>query len=101
MSTAWSPFSLVIPTSPFCPVCVLRFARGFWPFANTHYGERLLTWDNSQRTPKNADEAAFLQDQIDKEVKLGHYSQLFGPDLLPGMYSMPIHAVPKPGSKKF
>ncbi|KAF9468462.1 hypothetical protein BDZ94DRAFT_1370126 [Collybia nuda] len=26
----------------------------------------------------------------------GRFSALFGPDLLPGMFSMPIHAVPKP-----
>ena len=75
--------------------------EGFWPFANTHYGEWPLTWDNSQRTPKTPDEAAFLQDQIDKEVELGRYSAPFGPDLLAGMYSMPIHALPQPGSKKF
>ena len=42
-----------------------------------------------------------MQEQIDKKVKLGHYSGPFGPDLLPGIYSMPIHAVPKPSSKKF
>ena len=30
----------------------------------------------------------FLQEQIDKEVQLGRYSEPFGPDLLPGMYSM-------------
>ena len=41
----------------------------------------------------------FLQEQIDKEVELGYYSDSFSPDLLPGMYSMPIHGVPKPGSK--
>jgi hypothetical protein len=38
--------------------------------------------------------------QIEREVEVGHYSQAFGPDLLPGMYSMPIHAVPKPSTNK-
>ena len=50
------------------------------PFANTYYGEWPLTWDNSQCTPKTPDEAIFLQEQIDKEVQLGHYSEPFGPD---------------------
>ena len=44
----------------------------------------------------------FLQEQIGKEVELGRSSDSFGPDLLPGMYSMPIHAAPtKPDSKKY
>jgi len=34
-------------------------------------------------------------------VQLGHYSEAFGPDLLPGMYSSPVHAVDKPGTTTF
>ena len=67
---------------------------------NIHHGEWPLTWDNSQGTPKTPDEATFLYEQVNKEVQLGHYLELFGPDLLSGMYSMPIHAVPKPGNSK-
>jgi hypothetical protein len=40
-----------------------------------------------------------LKEQISKEVSVRIYSCDFGPDLLPGMYSMPIHAVPKEGRK--
>ena len=57
-------------------------------------------WDSSQHTPKMPEEAAFLQEWIDKEVMCGCYLEPFGSDLLPGMFSMPIHAVPKPGSNK-
>jgi hypothetical protein len=89
------------PNQPFVQSVCLGLCQGFWPFANTHYGEWSLTWDNSQSTPKTVEEASFLQEQIDKEVQLGRYSEPFGPDLLPGMYSMPIHAVPKPGSSMF
>jgi len=39
--------------------------------------------------------------QIDAEVRKGRYSEDFGPDLLPGMYSSPTHAVPKPGTDTF
>ena len=32
---------------------------------------------------------------------MGHFSKSFGDKLLPGMYFMPIHAVPKPNSNNF
>ncbi|KAG6328502.1 hypothetical protein ID866_10586, partial [Astraeus odoratus] len=47
------------------------------------------------------DEAKFIQDQILKEVSKNRFSSSFSPGLLPGMYSMPIHAVPKPGTGNF
>ena len=62
------------PNQPFVWSVCQGLHEGFWPFANTHYGEWPLTWDNSQRTPKTPDEAAFLQEQIDKEAELGRYS---------------------------
>ena len=54
------------PNQPFVHSVCRGLRKGFWPFANTHYGEWPLTWDNSQRTPKTPDEAMFLQEQIDK-----------------------------------
>jgi len=80
-------------------VCV-GLREGFWPFADTHPNEWPEIFDVSDRPPKTNAEREFLQSQIDKEVSIGRFSQPFGPDLLPGMYSMPIHAVPKPGSNK-
>src|SRR5882724_7179441 len=47
-----------------------------------------------------AEAMQFTRDQCDIEIKLGCYSLSFGPDLLPGMYSPPINAVPKPHSDK-
>ena len=88
------------PNQPFVEFVCRGLCQGFWPFANTHYGEWPLTWDSSQHTPKMPEEAAFLQEWIDKEVMCGCYLEPFGSDLLPGMFSMPIHAVPKPGSNK-
>ncbi|OJA11010.1 hypothetical protein AZE42_13529, partial [Rhizopogon vesiculosus] len=38
----------------------------------------------------------FLDAQIQEEVRAGRLSESFGTQLLPGMYSIPIHAVPKP-----
>ena len=80
-------------------VCV-GLREGFWPFADTHPNVWPEIFDVSDRPPKTNAERQFLQSQIDKEVSVGRYSQPFGPDLLPGMYSMPIHAVPKPGTNK-
>ncbi|KIK32615.1 hypothetical protein CY34DRAFT_101077 [Suillus luteus UH-Slu-Lm8-n1] len=73
--------------------------HGFWPWADTHYGEYLTTWEETTPIPANSEEHQFLRDQIAKEVRVGCYSFDFGPDLLPGMYTMPIHAVPKEGGK--
>ena len=78
------------PNQPFLKSVCRRLRQGFWP----------LTWDSSQHTPKTPEEAAFLQEQIDKEVMCGRYLEPFGSDLLPGIYSMSIHAVPKLGSNK-
>ncbi|KAI5980621.1 hypothetical protein EDD15DRAFT_2128095, partial [Pisolithus albus] len=75
--------------------------EGFWPFAHTHPGEWPLTWDNSHRALKSDEELEFVRTQVRSEIEKGRFSEAFGPDLLPGMYSMPVHAVPKPGVKKF
>jgi hypothetical protein len=43
----------------------------------------------------------FLLDQCDKEIRLNRFSETFGHDLLPGMYVMPIHVIPKPCTVNF
>jgi hypothetical protein len=88
------------PNQPFVKSVCTGLREGFWPFADTHYGEWPTTWDCSSQPPKSEPERDFLHSQIAKEVDVGRYSPSFGPELLPGMYSMPIHAVPKPGSDK-
>ena len=80
-------------------VCV-SFREGFWPWANTQKEEYPAMWDFSERPPKTEREAGFLRDQRDVKIDAGRYSENFGTDLLPGMYSTPIHAVPKPRSTK-
>ncbi|KAF8833112.1 hypothetical protein BDN67DRAFT_1017935 [Paxillus ammoniavirescens] len=42
-----------------------------------------------------------LHNGVVEEVALHRFSEPFGPDLLPGMYSIPVHAMPKPHSTKF
>jgi hypothetical protein len=88
------------PNKPFVQSVCASFREGFWPWANTQKEEYPATWDFSERPPKTEREAGFLRDQRDVEIDAGRYSESFGTDLLPGMYSTPIHAVPKPRSTK-
>ena len=72
--------------------------EGFWPWADTSKKDYPVTHDESRPMPSNEEHAAFIRAQCRKEREKGYYSRSFGTDLLPGMYSMPIHAVPKPNS---
>jgi hypothetical protein len=57
-------------------------------------------WDFSFQPLKTEQEAQFLRNQWDTEIAAGCYSQSFGTELLLGMYSTPIHSMPKPHSEK-
>jgi hypothetical protein len=48
--------------------------------------------------PSDEEQATFIRDQCLKERQKGYFSESFGTDLFPGMYAMPIYAVPKPHS---
>ncbi|PIL33308.1 hypothetical protein GSI_04758 [Ganoderma sinense ZZ0214-1] len=88
------------PNQPFVRSVCRGLREGFWPYADEKPDDYPDTWDEVR--PPLTDERAcqFLRDQRDEEIALGRYSPPFGPDLLPGMYSMPIHVVPKPHSDK-
>lgn len=88
------------PNKPFVESICTSLREGFWPWAHTQKDEYPITWDYSDRPPKNEHEAIFLRTQRDIEIEAQHYSRGFGTELLPGMYSTPIHAVPKPRSEK-
>ncbi|KAJ7440693.1 hypothetical protein B0H11DRAFT_1959995, partial [Mycena galericulata] len=65
------------PNPAFVDSVLATLDEGAWPFADTKHTEGFpLTWDNSRILPP------------------------FGPELLPGMYSTPVLAVPKPHSTK-
>jgi len=72
--------------------------EGFWPWADTLKPEYPTTHDASVPMPDKESDTAFLRSQKDIEVEKQRFSPPFGTELLPGMYSMPIHAVPKPRS---
>src|SRR6266567_3054336 len=85
------------PNQPFvCSICS-GLREGFWPWADTLKEGYPVIHDGS-RTPTETKKAKFICDQRDIEIGKGRFSTSFGTDLLPGMYSMPVHAVPKPGS---
>jgi hypothetical protein len=86
------------PNRPLVESVCRGLRQGFWPWADTHIGEYPDTHSEDRGPPSDPAHAAFLRTQRDTEIQKGRFSQSFGPDLLPGMYCMPIHAVPKPGS---
>ena len=88
------------PNQPFVESVCVSLREGFWPWAHTQRDLYPGTWDFSDRPPKTEREADFLRTQRDAEIAAGRFSEDFGPDLLPGMYSTPVHAIPKPRSEK-
>ena len=71
--------------------------EGFWPWAVTPSPGYPIINDESRPAPTDETKAAFLRTQRDLEVAKGRFSPPFK-RLLPGMYCMPIYAVPKPHS---
>ncbi|PBK69278.1 hypothetical protein ARMSODRAFT_988562 [Armillaria solidipes] len=87
------------PNQPFVQSVVRSLREGFWPWANTHHAEDFpVTWDNSRMVPNSEMEQKFIISYRNEEIAAGRFSENFGPELLPGMYSTPVHAVPKPHS---
>ena len=72
--------------------------EGFWPWADTLKDGYPSSFDGARPTPSDACKAAFIREQRDIEIAKGRFSTVFGRELLPAMYSMPAHAVPKPNS---
>lgn len=71
---------------------LVGLCEGFWPLAEVPENYP-LTYDNPSSL-KTERQCKFIRAQISKEVAVRRFSESFGPDLLPGMYSPPIHAVP-------
>jgi len=86
------------PNQPFVESVCHGLQEGFWPWANTHFGEYPDMLNLSLPEPEDPDEAQFLRDQRNHEIFKGCFSESFGDELLPGMYCMPVFTVPKPHS---
>ncbi|KAF8552562.1 hypothetical protein OG21DRAFT_1533697 [Imleria badia] len=74
--------------------------HGFWPWAETTKDDYPTTVGQPNRAPQSDVHIDFISHQFQEEEACLHFSLSFGSDLLPGMYSMPVHAVPKPRSEK-
>ncbi|THH15530.1 hypothetical protein EUX98_g9452 [Antrodiella citrinella] len=86
------------PNRPLVDSVLHGLRHGFWPFAH-HVPDAPDIWDEPNYTVDD-DARKFIAEYTIKEEAAGCYSPPFTFDLLPGMYSMPIHAVPKPHSDK-
>lgn len=86
------------PNRPLVESVLRGFREGFWPFADPEGFPD--TCDEELGHPLSAEVEEFVRSYVVQEEQAGRYSHPFGPDLYPGMYSMPIHAVPKPKSDK-
>ncbi|KZP33131.1 hypothetical protein FIBSPDRAFT_715707, partial [Athelia psychrophila] len=99
------PLDLVLRTHPnrgLVASVLQSFRTGFWPWVNFNKGPNFpSTLDNSHRPLKEPAHVAFVHEQRDKEIAKHRFSEAFGPELLPGMYSIPIGVVPKPHSVLF
>ncbi|PPR03806.1 hypothetical protein CVT26_000980, partial [Gymnopilus dilepis] len=85
------------PNQPFVKSVCAGLREGFWPWADTLKEDYPVVYDG-HRDPFDPGKAAFIREQCETEVSKGRFSRPFGTSLLPGMYCMPVHAVPKPGS---
>ena len=54
------------------------------------------TLDMSSKGSTSNKHLDFIWAQVKVKVTAGRYFTSFGPKLLPGMYSPPVHTVPKP-----
>jgi hypothetical protein len=88
------------PNRAFVELVCISLHKGFWPWAHTQKDSYPTTWDHFFRPLKTEREAEFLREQRDVEISCRRYSESFGRDLLPGMYSSPVHTVPKLRSTK-
>ena len=86
------------PNPSFIKSICAGLREGFWPWADTLLDSLPQTHDESRPMPLDDKQASFIRDQCAKEQQKGFFSDSFGTHLLPGMYSMPIYAVPKPHS---
>ena len=86
------------PNQAFVKSVCRGLREGFWPWAEVPKPGFPVTLDESKPAPIDVKKAEFLRAQRDTELAKDRFSAPFTHDLLPGMYCMPIYAVPKPHS---
>ena len=86
------------PNQGFVDSVLIGLREGFWPFADTMKEGYPKLWDRSWHPPKSEKECDFLEEQVQTEIATECFSESFRMELLLGMYSPLVHAVPKPDS---
>jgi hypothetical protein len=86
------------PNQPFVRSVCRGLREGFWPWAETPKPGYPVMIDESKPAPTDTKKAEFLRAQRDTELTKDRFSTPLTHGLLPGMYCMPIYAVPKPRS---
>jgi hypothetical protein len=89
------------PKTPFVASILQGLQEGFWPWADTQHEVYPVTKYYFKPHKYEEHIKCFLRQQRDVEISLNRFSKSFGPDLLPGMYAMPIHVIPKPYADNF
>lgn len=87
------------PNRPLVDSVCYGLRNGFWPFAEPELGVFPETLEMSNGL-LNHEATHYILDYIAEEVAEERYSESFGAHLLPGMYAMPVYAIPKPQSNK-
>ena len=88
------------PNQVFVQSVCYALHNGFWPWAETVKDKYPTTSDHPNCPPQSDRHLNFIAMQFREEEACSRFSASFGHDLLPGMYSVPVHAVLKPRSKK-
>jgi hypothetical protein len=86
------------PNRPFVDSVLAGLREGFWPWATT----QKPNFPSQHREPPTGryttEHLDFFRGQLKHEQDAGRYSASAGTSLLPGMFCMPVYAVPKPQS---
>ena len=88
------------PNQPFVKSVCAGLKYGFWPWADIGKQDYPKTLDLSLSVHSEPECEKFFLEQAAIELAKERYSPSVGSSLLPGMYCMPIYAVPKPHSDK-
>ncbi len=86
------------PNRPFVDSVLAGLQEGFWPWANMLSPHFPSSYTQEPNSCYDEVHLSFFCDQLQHEQERGRYSPSLGATLIPSMYSMPIYAVPKPGS---
>ena len=70
--------------------------NGFWPWAETINEAYPTTSDHPNRPSQSDHHLNFITNQFHEEEACSCLSPSFEGELLPGMYSVPVHTMPKP-----